>query len=1598
MRRYSGIRCGGSSVFHEPLYAKPHVWWCERATGLTRFPCSIWQPSRICIKQWLFINCYAYLQDLSITGDTLPPVKSIKRITHIGWDDLPAIESPFFACDTIKHARSAVMAFGVPHIEGLDETLKEYTHGLSPFSPQIRSGDAFNWLLDRVEEGEYVVIDTDSAASMNAVLRWSTEDYPKGYRVPLLSGKIADYIKGRWRANPDLPMRIRSQIDRCLEKARRSNSEPEHLWWNGLLERRIRGGGGDAPASNSPEISSAKKLTTKKDTLPATRNDAGTQAQAQDSKPETPSGVACSGCPGSEAVGSPVNPSLGAKVLANEIDFALPCAAMPLVWSRTYSSYVNAKQGGACGVLGYGWYLSSIDVRLDLQSGLTLLFDAMGRTITFLEPLLPGGKLYSQSEDSWLLRGGENAPWHKEATWQQIPPEWASDPNCVIAANSNKSLFWRFVQVSGRSGWHLAEQRDRLGNSRHYDWHSAKPDDPASPLLLREVDDGAGRRYRLHYLSLYPARPGTGPGYRKQAGWQADHGWRLIQIELLDETSEGLSLSEPAREIFVAAQAALKHPDISDVRGIVLVRYDYDKQTGDLIRVRDRTNSVTREFSTRNHLIVSHRHRDGPLHSYRYETFQPGAKVLEQYNEEGLSYRFTYFQEERGRSRTVIQDSIGRREVYFFEGEGGLKRMVRHQRADGSIILQKFDAVGRLTGMTDPLGRETKMHRDGVGRIIDLEDAAQRHTLSFYDEMGQLIASQDPAGRVTRYQYDSWGRHVGITYPDDTHETYQYPDPNQTHAANQPIRLIDARGGIKQLKWDSTGQLVSYTDCSNKTTQYRYNLWGSLLCETNALNQSIHYEHDQADKLIAVTLTDGGVFRYGYDEKDRLVWIDAPDGTRQHFAWDKNDLLTERIDAANRHRRYQYDIAGRLIGLENEKGVRSRFEYDVMDRLARETGFDHRIQSFHYDELGQLTEKVEESLPTRPATRYDYDNAGNLIARHLPANERIQPLTERFEWGVDGQLTVAYGSGGKVEFEYDMLGRLVAETQTQQFQDGHLWQWKHRQEVNELGVKRRSLYGDIPGIEWLTYGSGHLHGVELDDFGIDFERDDLHREMRCNVRTVHNKQIFFQDTGYNALGNISSHTLGIGGIEHERKLYRYDKLYRLIEINETINSKIIQYTYDKVGRLTGSRHGAHSFNYLFDATDNWAESTVGAPCYQTEADDTGHIWPDNRVTHLNGIKNTFDGAGNLIEQRRPDGTKLELNYDGAHRLATLTRTNPDGAQIKAWYAYDAFSRRVAKGVTEHGTEKITRYGWELNKLVHEATEEELTTIVYNPYSFAPIMRIGQNVKKSGRAQAMLATVGMELKEPHTEGLLNISFFITDHAGTPGKLISEEGQIIWEAEPDDWAAVRNERGVRQPIRYQGQWLDEESGFFYNRSRYYDPQQGRYITQDPVGLAGGLNLYAYVGGDPVSLVDPLGLNPCPPAGWRHCATACKAKGKIAKDCVQVTGPCSMLAPWILCDRWGCLCEDGAYKNPGHHERRNPTKSELPRNHEDLWEQSRPDPKKPETTRWTKEGSGKDAVYHRFSGDHNGDWHWSGSTAKGGPQTISPNHVPVEMMRLP
>ena len=363
-----------------------------------------------------------------------------------------------------------------------------------------------------------------------------------------------------------------------------------------------------------------------------------------------------------------------------------------------------------------------------------------------------------------------------------------------------------------------------------------------------------------------------------------------------------------------------------------------------------------------------------------------------------------------------------------------------------------------------------------------------------------------------------------------------------------------------------------------------------------------------------------------------------------------------------------------------------------------------------------------------------------------------------------------------------------------------------------------------------TVGSGHLHGMSAPglDLEIALEPDALHRETQRRLTTGEQRQPLIIERGYTATGQIEQLTLQ-SPTSANAQAYQYDALGRMLFRSQQAQGQTrptIAYNYDAAGRLIGSQHGHDAHRYPVDAAGNRSAAPNAT----------------NQLAQLNGTRYRYDGAGNLVHREHPSGERLTLGYDGANRLVTLTRTTQRGTTTHAHYRYDALGRCIDKTVHHpDGTTATTHYGWDGDRIVREETHQQRSTVIYEPGSFVPMLRIDETHDPQGNQNTQLST------------------YLTDALGTPLQLLTPNGQPRWLAEPDDWAAVTKQRAVpnlSQPIRFQGQWHDEESGLYYNRHRYYDPEQGRYISQDPIGLNGGTNLYGYVT-NPIGMVDPLGL---------------------------------------------------------------------------------------------------------------------------------------------
>ncbi|MBT2057025.1 RHS domain-containing protein [Enterobacter hormaechei subsp. hoffmannii] len=381
----------------------------------------------------------------------------------------------------------------------------------------------------------------------------------------------------------------------------------------------------------------------------------------------------------------------------------------------------------------------------------------------------------------------------------------------------------------------------------------------------------------------------------------------------------------------------------------------------------------------------------------------------------------------------------------------------------------------------------------------------------------------------------------------------------------------------------------------------------------------------------------------------------------------------------------------------------------------------------------------------------------------------------------------------------------------------------------------------LPGgqkLAWLHYGSGHVSAIRFgQQLVTEFTRDRLHREVR---RTQGAREQLRQ---YDSLGRrtLQRSELSTDVTLPEQalleRLYRYTARGELSGVSDTLRGEV-DYGYDAEGRLLKhyeARQGHSRAQFSYDAADNLAASDAAAPV------------TDNRLQHWQALFMKYDHWGNLVS-RRNGLYEQHYAYDAENRLVSARGTGPEG-RFEARYHYDALGRRTRKIVTTaHGTTN-TRFLWQGYRLLQEQQESGLrSTYVYDPNeAWSPLARVDHLRDQSSG---------------------EIYWFNTDLNGAPLEVTDERGAVRWSGQYGSFGEVRHQSEgfsrvvnrtamAHQPLRYAGQYADGETGLHYNLFRYYDPQVGRFIVQDPIGLNGGWNLYQYAP-NPLGWIDPLGLS--------------------------------------------------------------------------------------------------------------------------------------------
>ncbi|MGR82441.1 RHS repeat protein, partial [Escherichia coli] len=482
-----------------------------------------------------------------------------------------------------------------------------------------------------------------------------------------------------------------------------------------------------------------------------------------------------------------------------------------------------------------------------------------------------------------------------------------------------------------------------------------------------------------------------------------------------------------------------------------------------------------------------------------------------------------------------------------------------------------------------------------------------------------------------------------------------------------------------------------------------------------------------------------------------------------------------------------------------------------------------------------------------------------------------------------------------------------------------LWQHETRHAYNAQGLANRCIPDSLPAVEWLTYGSGWLSGMKLGDTPlVDFTRDRLHRETlrsfgHYELTTAYTPAGQLQSQHLNSLQydrdytwNDNGELIRISSPRHTRS-YSYSNSGRLTGVHTTTSTLDIRIPYatDPAGnRLPDPELHPDSTLSMWpdnriarDAHYLYRYDRHGRLTEKTDLIPEGVIRTDDERTH----RYHYDSQHRLVHYTRTQYAEplVESRY----------LYDPLGRRVakRVWRR----ERDLTGWMSLSRKPQVTWYGWDGDRLTTIQNDRTRIQTIYQPGSFTPLIRVetatGELAKTQRRSLAdalqqsggedggsvvfppvlvqmldrleseiladrvseesrrWLASCGLTVKQmqnqmdPVYTPARKIHLYHCDHRGLPLALISTEGTTAWYAEYDEWGNQLNEENphqLQQLIRLPGQQYDEESGLYYNRHRYYDPLQGRYITQDPIGLKGGWNFYQYPL-NPVQYIDSMGL---------------------------------------------------------------------------------------------------------------------------------------------
>jgi RHS repeat-associated protein len=861
---------------------------------------------------------------------------------------------------------------------------------------------------------------------------------------------------------------------------------------------------------------------------------------------------------------------------------------------------------------------------------------------------------------------------------------------------------------------------------------------------------------------------------------------------------------------------------------------------GDLVSVTDPENKTSRFAYDSNHNLTAISNALNQL--VATNIYDSRERIATQYTEGDTNKVWNIFWSPW---ETVIKDPAGGKKHYFYDDKG---RMVQKKDALNNSTYTLYDGQNHVALTISPLLEPTSFSYDDKHNLTMTLDPGGFTNRFFYDSQNNLIRSVDARGNTNRFGYNTKFQMTASTNGVGDWVTLFYnPTDGTLNTRTDPA-------GITTYSYDSYGQLSGITHPGSFGTEGFLNSGlGDVLSRTNARGFVTGFQYNSRRELTNTVAPTNLTFRTAFDAVGNVSSVTDGRGFVASNLWsptrkllvtmfpatpqgipivtnvyDSRDLLSRTIHPLLATTLFTNDPVGRVASVTDPVKRTTRYGYDPDGRLVAATNAAQEISRQEWNERSHLTKSTD---PALRAVMRSYDSFGNQIAltnrngkkwefRFDAANRltnTITPLNRetRLTYDNRGRLSILREPSTQTTTNwYDAKGRLTNRVDgvgaTLFRYDGN----NNLTNIVELGKTNSWAFDAYDRISSYRDADGNLIQYRYDANG-----------NITNLIYPGGKTVTYLYDSLNRLTNVTDWA-------DRRTTFSYDLASRLTNITRP-NGSVREIKYDIAGQMTNIVEKlTNQFPIAFFKM-NWNEAArmdweFAAPKPQpyTPPTRTMTFDDDNRIATFNGINVSHDPDGNMISGPLTNNSLVVHTYDARNRLLSVGGIS---------YAYDPAGNRI--GITNGAA---------------------ASRFVVNPN--AALSQVLMRVK-NGVTNYYIYGAGLLYEITETATTAKTLTHHYDLRGSTVALSDDSGAVTDRIEYSAYGTITHRAGTNDtPFLFNGRYgvQTDPNGLLYMRARYYNPFICRFINADPSGFSGGLNFYAYADGNPISYLDPFGLD--------------------------------------------------------------------------------------------------------------------------------------------